>query len=162
MTYDVTLAARLAIFSNSDIRTSDGHSDVRISHNSDVLPQASTPEIHVHIPSFGSPSQPRTTLTDRAGHNRINLASHHGNQNVIELTDSDHDDAPLLSYPPISQVLQDLHAVMPLLNYPQYEAALVSSGIIYVNSVAHIDRSFFVDIIHMPEGAVGDFCALQL
>jgi len=46
---------------------------------------------------------------------------------------------------------------MPLLNYPQYEAALVSNGIIYVNSAAHIDHSFFVDIIHMPKGAVGDF-----
>lgn len=73
------------------------------------------------------------------------------------MTDGDFDDTPLLAYPPISQVLRGLHAVMPLLNYPQYEGALVSNGIIYVNSAAHIDRSFFVDVIRMPEGAVGDF-----
>jgi hypothetical protein len=46
---------------------------------------------------------------------------------------------------------------MPLLNYPQYEAALVSNGIIYVNSIAHVAPEFFVDIIGMPRGAVGDF-----
>ena len=46
---------------------------------------------------------------------------------------------------------------MPLLDYPQYEAALTAKGIVYVNNVIGIAREFFINTIGMPEGAVGDF-----
>jgi len=36
---------------------------------------------------------------------------------------------------------------MPLLDYPQYESALLTKGIFYVNNTAHISRDFFVEIV---------------
>ncbi|KAF8954277.1 hypothetical protein BDZ97DRAFT_2081817 [Flammula alnicola] len=53
--------------------------------------------------------------------------------------------------------LMELHAVMPFHNYPQYEPALVSQGVLYVNNTSSLAHSFFVDIIGIPEGAVGAF-----
>jgi len=46
---------------------------------------------------------------------------------------------------------------MPLLNYPQYESALVANGVVYVNSVSNILQEFFANVIGMPQGAVGEF-----
>ena len=46
---------------------------------------------------------------------------------------------------------------MPLLNYPQYEAALTTKGIVYINNVVGIALEFFINTISMPGGAVGNF-----
>lgn len=46
---------------------------------------------------------------------------------------------------------------MPLHNYPQYETALISKGILYVNNTSSLAHSFFVDVVGLPDGAVSAF-----
>jgi len=52
-----------------------------------------------------------------------------------------------MKFPSIIQVLSNLDVTMSLLKYRQYETALVEKGIVYVNSVATVQRTFFTDII---------------
>src|SRR5262245_53063032 len=63
----------------------------------------------------------------------------------------------LITYPPITEVLHEIHAVFPLLNMLQYESALLEHGVMYTNAVVHLDADFFMDIIHIPCGAVQTF-----
>lgn len=55
----------------------------------------------------------------------------------------------IYEYPPIIDVLQEMDQTMPLLNMPQYEAALIEHGIAYVNAVVGISNQLFVDVIGM-------------
>ena len=103
-------------------------------------------------------------LTDQAGQHLVNTSTTAtkvtSTASVIILTNlvsSDDDGAPLISYPSIFTVLHKLHAVMPLLNYLQYESSLLAKGIFYVKNAMDINRDYFVDIVGMPEGVVGEF-----
>ena len=73
------------------------------------------------------------------------------------ISHSDSDESTLISYPPISKVLTDLHVVMPLIDYPRFEEALVKNGMVYANSVLNINTDFFSTIVGMPIGVVHDF-----
>ena len=118
---------------------------------------ATTPAIHVHLPGYEGSAPSPSPLADHS--------SHHANtqpwaktskHRIINLTTGD-DDTLLVVFPLFSQILQELHNVMLLLDYPQYEAALTTNGIVYVNNVIGIAWEFFINTIGMVEGAVGDF-----
>jgi len=116
-----------------------------------------TPAIHVHLPGYeGAVPAPSPLANHSSHHANTRPWAKTSKRRIIDLTGSD-DDTPLVVFPPVSQVLQELHNIMPLLNYPQYEAALTAKGIVYVNNVVGIAHEFFVNTIGMPEGAVGDF-----
>ena len=118
---------------------------------------ATTPAIHVHLPGYeGSAPSPSPLANHSSHHANTQPRAKTSKRRIIDLTTSD-DDTPLVVFPLISQILQELHNVMPLLDYPQYEAALTAKGIVYVNNVIGIAREFFINTIGMPEGAVGDF-----
>ena len=71
-----------------------------------------------------------------------------GQRNMnADISHSDSDESTLISYPPISKVLTDLHAVMPLIDYPCFEEALVKNGVVYANSVLNINTDFFSTIV---------------
>ncbi|KAJ3875285.1 hypothetical protein F5051DRAFT_334075 [Lentinula edodes] len=57
----------------------------------------------------------------------------------------------------IRDVLDDLHAKKPGLEYHQYESALRRKGIAYADAVSNFPDVFFVEEIHMAEGAVKGF-----
>jgi hypothetical protein len=125
---------------------------------------AAPPAIHVHLPGYDTGPKPATPLTDYGGQRHANASATAAHvaaaASVIDLSNlasSEDEDAPLVTFPSISTVLRELHTVMPLLDYPQYESSLLTKGIFYVNNAALISRDFFVDIVGMPEGAVGDF-----
>ena len=118
---------------------------------------ATTPAIHVHLPGYeGSAPSPSPLADHSSRHANTQPWAKTSKRRIIDLTTSD-DDTPLVVFPLISQILQELHNVMPLLDYPQYEAALTAKGIMYVNNVIAIAQEFFINTISMPEGAVGDF-----
>jgi hypothetical protein len=110
-------------------------------------------EIHNHLGRDNNQHSP-PPLGDQLGQRRINT-----NQlsSVIDLSHSDSDESELIRYPPISEVLADLHSAMPLTNYPRFEEALVNNGIVYANSVLNIGVEFFSTIVGMPVGVVHDF-----
>jgi hypothetical protein len=76
---------------------------------------------------------------------------------AFDISHRDSDDSELICYPPISEVLADLHSAMPLINYPCFEEALVNNSIVYANSVLNIGTEFFSTIVGMPVGTVHDF-----
>ena len=118
---------------------------------------ATTPAIHVHLPGYeGSAPSPSPLADHLSRHANTQPQAKTSKCRIIDLTTSD-DDTPLVVFPLISQILQELHNVMPLLDYPPYEAALTAKGIVYVNNVIGIAQKFFINTIGMPEGAVGDF-----
>jgi hypothetical protein len=108
-------------------------------------------EIHNHL---GRDSD-HTPLSDHLGQRHVN--TNQSPSEVIDLSYSDSDENELIHYPPISEVLTDLHTAMPLVNYPRFEEALVNNGIVYANSVHNISSEFFSTIIGMPVGMVHDF-----
>ncbi|KAJ3891673.1 hypothetical protein GG344DRAFT_76660 [Lentinula edodes] len=57
----------------------------------------------------------------------------------------------------IRDVLDDLHAKKPDLEYHQYESALRRKGIAYADAVSNFPDVFFVEEIHMAEGVVKGF-----
>ncbi|KAJ3845994.1 hypothetical protein EV368DRAFT_89757 [Lentinula lateritia] len=57
----------------------------------------------------------------------------------------------------IRDVLDDLHAKKPDLEYHQYESALHRKGIAYADAVSNFPDVFFVEEIRMAEGAVKGF-----
>jgi hypothetical protein len=119
-------------------------------------PSSTAPPIHVHLPGLPF-HECDTPLSDRAGQRCTNAKPLTSSSSVVDLTLSSDDKTPLISYPLITDILHDLHEVMPLLNYPQYESALVANGVVYVNSISNISQEFFADVIGMPQGAVGEF-----
>ncbi|KAI6011053.1 hypothetical protein EDC04DRAFT_2905732 [Pisolithus marmoratus] len=72
---------------------------------------------------------------------------------------SDDENDPTIQFPAITDALQELDTMMPLLNMLQYEDNLVSHGVAYVNSVMGIQAEFFIDVVGMPLGAVRPFLA---
>jgi hypothetical protein len=112
------------------------------------------PAIHLHLPGLDTSTQSCAPLANET--HVLNSSSPSKLLNVIDVFDSD-DDVQLLTFPPIIQVLSNLDVIMPLLNYQQYETTLVQKGIVYVNSIAIVQHSFSMDIVGMPEGAVGLF-----
>ncbi|KAI6094621.1 hypothetical protein F5141DRAFT_1069312 [Pisolithus sp. B1] len=72
---------------------------------------------------------------------------------------SDEENDPTIHFPAITDALQELDTMMPLLNMLQYEDNLISHGVAYVNSVMGIQEEFFVDVVGMPLGAVCPFLA---
>lgn len=118
---------------------------------------ATPPSIHVHIPDTAV-LQAQTLCTPLANRTARRLNKPKTLKTpFIDLTADSDNDRPLISFPPISQALADLHVVMPLHNYPQYEMALISKGILYVNNTSSLAHSFFVDVVGLPDGAVGAF-----
>jgi hypothetical protein len=111
-----------------------------------------TPPIHVHLPDLSFTNAP---LSDQQGQRHTNAKWPSPALSPINI--SSDDDTPLICFSPISDVLHDLDCTMLLLNYPQYESALVTNGVAYVNSVANVASNLFTDIIHMPQEAVGEF-----
>lgn len=118
---------------------------------------ATPPSIHVHIPDTAvlQAHTLRTPLANRTTH-RLNKPKTLKTPFINLTADSDND-CPLISFPLISQALADLHVVMPLHNYPQYETALILKGILYVNNTSSLAHSFFVDVVGLPDGAVNAF-----
>jgi len=57
----------------------------------------------------------------------------------------------------ISEVLHDLNAKKPDLNYLQYEGTLREKGIMYADAVADIDNTFLEVKVGMAKGAIGAF-----
>ena len=115
------------------------------------------PSIHVHIPDAAI-LQAHTLRMPLANRTARRLDKPQISKTpFIDLTADSDNDSPLISFPPISQALADLHVVMPLHNYPQYEPALISKGILYMNNTSSLAHSFFVDIVGLPDGAVGAF-----
>jgi hypothetical protein len=110
-------------------------------------------EIHNHLGRDDNRHSP-PPLGDQLGQRHVNT-----NQPspLVDVLHSDSDESELICYPPISDVLEDLHAAMPLINYPRFEEALVNNGIAYANSVLNMDTGFFSTIVGMPVGAVHDF-----
>jgi hypothetical protein len=104
--------------------------------------------VHVHIRND-------IPLSDQGGQRRYNA-----NNSVADLghgiSDSG-DECDLITYPTISEVLQEIHAAFPLLNILQYEGVLLEHGVAYANAVLDLDLNFFIDIIHMPHGTVTTF-----
>jgi len=118
---------------------------------------AATPAIHVHPPGYeGAVPSPSPLAKHSSHHANTQSWAKTSKCCIIDLTGSD-EDTLLVVFPLVSEVLQELHNVMPLLNYPQYEATLTAKGIVYVNNVIGIAHKFFINAISMPEGAVGDF-----
>lgn len=74
--------------------------------------------------------------------------------NLIHLDTGD----TLITYPPVSQVLREMHAAFPLLNMPQWEENLSHHGVMYVDAVVELPSDFFRDVVGMPVGAIGSFC----
>jgi hypothetical protein len=121
-------------------------------HRRQPTSTTTTPPIHVHLPDL---SFTNTPLSDQRGRRRTNAKWPSPASSPINI--SSDDGTPLVRFPPISDALRDLDCTMPLLDYPQYESALVANGVAYVNSAANVAPNFFTDIIHMPQGAVGEF-----
>jgi hypothetical protein len=86
---------------------------------------------------------------------RLN-ANHSAADPGHEISDSG-DECDLITYPAISEVLQEIHAAFPLLDILQYEGILLEHGVAYANVVLDLDVGFFVDIIRMPRGTVTTF-----
>ncbi|KAG2749318.1 hypothetical protein P692DRAFT_20732641 [Suillus brevipes Sb2] len=105
------------------------------------------PAIHIHVPS--EREQP---LRGLHGQRQVNSTSFA----LSTLLISDDVDG-VIEYPPIIDVLQEMDQTMPLLNMPQYEAALIEHGIVYVNAVVGISDQLFVDVIGMPIGVIQSF-----
>ncbi|KAG1771527.1 hypothetical protein EDD22DRAFT_947961 [Suillus occidentalis] len=103
------------------------------------------PAIHIHVPS--EREQP------------LNGFQRHVNSTSFALSTSliSDDVDRVIEYPPIIDVLQEMDQTMPLLNMPQYEAALIEHGIAYVNAVVGISDQLFVDVIGMPIGVIRSF-----
>lgn len=109
---------------------------------------SNVPAIHVHLP----PTSP-LPLSNHGGHHHINsstMTSFLGHWH-------DDDEDEFITYPPITDVLQEMDYEMPLLNMAQYEANLLAHGIAYVNGVIGIVDNFFIDVVGMPIGVVRSF-----
>ncbi|KAI6115825.1 hypothetical protein EDD16DRAFT_1704463 [Pisolithus croceorrhizus] len=106
---------------------------------------SSVPAIHVHLP----PTSP-LPLSNHSGHPQTNSLT------MTSFLGHWHDDGEdeFITYPPITDVLQEMDYEMPLLNMAQYKANLLAHGIAYVNSVIGIVDNFFIDVVGMPIGIV--------
>ena len=56
----------------------------------------------------------------------------------------------------ISDILTELHARYPKLDFPQYEGLLAEKGIVYAESAMDFDKDFYFNL-GIAEGAVGSF-----
>lgn len=87
--------------------------------------------------------------------NRTEAGGEHRKRGRDELSDdSDSDEDNTI---PITDVLRELHARMPDLDFPKYEVALKHQGIAYARSVLDFDKGYLKEEIGMPAGAVGEF-----
>ena len=103
--------------------------------------------VHVHVTN--------DILSDHRGQCRLNdVGSVADPGHSISDSEDEHD---LITYPAITEVLYEIHAIFPLLNMPQYESILLEHGVVYANAVLDLDINFFTDIIHMPRGVVMTF-----
>jgi len=110
---------------------------------------SSSAPVHIHITND-------IPLSDHGGQCRVNNDSSVTNRGH-SISDSG-DECDLITYPAITEVLRKIHAAFPLLNMPQYESILLEHGVMYANTVLDLDTDFFIDVIHMPRGAVMTFC----
>ena len=59
-----------------------------------------------------------------------------------------------VQYPAIGDLLQELHATHPTLNFPSFENTLQTYGYSYVNMLPDATPEFLRDIIGIPASAV--------
>ncbi|KAI6006008.1 hypothetical protein EDD15DRAFT_2359124 [Pisolithus albus] len=106
---------------------------------------SNVPAIHVHLPGplDGSKRQESVSSSTR----------------YLIGSVSDEEEDLTVRFPAITDALQELDTMMPLLNMLQYEDNLISHGVAYVNSVLGIQEEFFVDVVGMPLGALRPFLA---
>jgi hypothetical protein len=95
-------------------------------------------------------------LGDVHGQRHINTTSTALSPSLLGQPCDDDTDETII-YPPIIDVLQEMHVTMPLLNMPQYEAVLIEHGIAYANNAVGISDHWFIDVIHMPIGVTRSF-----
>lgn len=105
------------------------------------------PVIHVHIPPIT-----KEALSDTGGHRRANTSR--GFATTFLCHDEDDE---FIAYPPITDVLREMDATMPLLHMSQYKDSLLSHGVAYVNGVIGLSDEFFVDVVGMPMGVIRSF-----
>ncbi|KAI6150232.1 hypothetical protein EDD17DRAFT_1765884 [Pisolithus thermaeus] len=106
---------------------------------------SNVPTIHVHLPG---------SLDGSKRHESVSSSTRYLMGSV-----SDEENDPTICFPAITDALQELDTMMPLLNMLQYEDNLISHGVAYVNSVMGIQEEFFIDVVGMPLGAVCPFLA---
>jgi len=72
-------------------------------------------------------------------------------------SDDSHSDDSLVEYPSISEVLQELHTIMPAADMLIYETGLVQYGVVSLNKAEGLDPSFLRDEVGMPMALVWPF-----
>ena len=87
----------------------------------------------------------------------INVTGSPSRKNIIHKSDTTPTKGKLIHYPLVANVLCELHEVMPLLNYLQYEDTFTKNGVVYTNAVLDLDIFSFVDIIGMPRATIHPF-----
>ncbi|KAG1905524.1 uncharacterized protein F5891DRAFT_1183466 [Suillus fuscotomentosus] len=112
------------------------------SNTSSASAAPALPVIHIHIPPVT-----KEALGDTGGHRRVNTSR--GFATTLLCHDKDDE---FITYPPITDVLREMDATMPLLHMSQYEDSLLSHGVAYVNGVVGLSDEFFVDVVGMPMG----------
>ena len=118
-----------------------------------------SPAIHIHLDSdtfqfarngIASPNE-QPDLGEPSSHPKWK-------RSLISVADEDEDDSASDIKPiTIKDVLNNLHQVMPALDFPQYRDALESHGIHYARSILDFDRNYFEKTIKMADGAIGEF-----
>lgn len=115
----------------------------------DPSTQGSSTTIHNHLPGAAAP-----VLTDDGGQQ---LANTHANIITKPSQHEDSDDDFVPAYATIQQALQELHAVMPNSNFPQYRAALITLGAHYVDGAAVLTAANLRNDVGMPTGVIDAF-----
>ncbi|KAJ7127664.1 hypothetical protein C8R44DRAFT_616163 [Mycena epipterygia] len=105
------------------------------------------PPIHVHVGADASgralhPVDDNTVKSKKRPH--ADLSS--------DESDSDDDDTLL-----ISDILRELQAKFPALDYLQYANALQAQGIVYASSALDFDHAYYKATVGMADGAIGKF-----
>ena len=75
---------------------------------------------------------------------------------ISELINFDFSDINV-TYPPVSDVIYEMHTIFLLLNMPQWEKILIQHGVVYADAVVELPQDFFRDVIGMPAGVIGTF-----
>ena len=112
------------------------------------IPVPASPAIHLHLGDL--------PLNDLSGHCCRNTELPSVPSQPPQPLGDDDDDS-LIVYPAINSLLQDLHAVMPIVNFPQYHAAFVGHGIFYVDSIEDLSQEFLANEVGLPRGVIKRF-----